>query len=241
MIQLFIPFQNEMPKSVNKIFKNIYQDVDKIIEEIYCDQCLSKLDQSKKCQNNDCLNYEIISTKKNRFSFISFKPKITTLIQHYGKQIIEYQNSSRNYMDLIDGIHYKSLKERNYLTLMAYTDGIQLSKSNGNCFYPVIIGICELPQTIRDSIKNKIVFGVWYGSKKPSSDILFEKLIEELNSINQDGIAIRLEDKEVTLKLKLYGVLSDTPAKATVLNMNNFNGNFGCPYCLNPGNEIFLN
>ena len=226
-----------MPKSVNKIFKNLAENVDEIFEEYYCDECLHKLDDSKKCLNTECLKYEFLVTNKNKFSFINVKTKISTLIQRFDKQIFEYQNSSGEFLDLIDGNHYQLLKEKNCLTIMAYTDGIQLSKSNGTCFYPVIIGLCELPYTIRDSVKNKIIFGVWSGTKKPNSDSLFGKLIEELNLINQFGITVRFNGEEITIKLKMYGVLSDTPAKATVLNMNLFNGKYGFPYCLNPGKK----
>ena len=67
---------------------------------------------------------------------------------------------------------------------------------------------------------------------------MFGKLIEELNKINIEGIRVRFNGEEAIIKLKIYGVLTDTPAKATVLNMTNFNGQYGCPYCLNPGKKL---
>lgn len=73
---------------------------------------------------------------------------------------------------------------------MIYTDGIQISKSSKKNFWPVICGLVELPISIRDSQKNKIIFGVWQGNTKPSSDILFENLKKMIQKINEYGITI---------------------------------------------------
>ena len=86
------------------------------------------------------------------------------------------QEESKDFMDILDGFHYASIKKHDHLSLMVYTDGIQISKSSKNNFWPLICGLVELPIKIRDSIKNKIIFGVWQGNTKPTSDILFEYL-----------------------------------------------------------------
>ncbi|RNA21088.1 hypothetical protein BpHYR1_019043, partial [Brachionus plicatilis] len=99
----------------------------------------------------------------------------------------------------------------------------------------------DLPKTInklknlRDSIKNKLVYGIWFGSKKPTSDILFSNLIEEIETINSNGIKFNRNFRAYNFSIKIYGILCDTPAKSMVLNMNQFNGYFGYAYCLNPG------
>lgn len=144
-------------------------------------------------------------------------------------------NNHRDFKDIIDSEHYKSIYKQNFVNLIVYTDGIQISKSGNKSFWPVICGLVELPIEIRDSIKNKIIFGVWQGESKPSSDILFKNLKIQIENINQNGIQIEKNGKINTIYIQIYGVICDTPAKAIVLNMNQFNGEFGCPYCLNPG------
>lgn len=187
LVHLLIPIKNEMPKTVKKVFKFMTNDSDEINENTYCDDCFCKLNFENKCQNDDCKNHNALVSNKNKFSFINLEPKIKSLIQNYSNEISKFQNSKRDFLDIVDGEHYKSLKQDNYLSLIVYTDGIQISKSNGKCFFPVIVGLCELPLIIRDSIKNKIVYGVWFGTKKPKSDILFENLSDDLNKINQNG------------------------------------------------------
>jgi hypothetical protein len=44
-----------------------------------------------------------------------------------------------------------------------------------------------LPNKLRDSIKNKMIAGIWYGTKKPSSDILFKELVIELKLLKKNG------------------------------------------------------
>jgi len=57
-----------------------------------------------------------------------------------------------------------------------------------------------------------------------------------MNELKNSGIEIEINS---SLKLKfffnIYGILADTPGKSTIINMVQFNGKYGCPYCLNKG------
>jgi hypothetical protein len=48
-------------------------------------------------------------------------------------------------------------------------------------------------------------------------------------------LEVDIKGKKNLFFFNLYGMLSDSPGKAMLLNMVQFNGYFGCPYCLNPG------
>lgn len=152
-----------------------------------------------------------------------------------------YMRADRNILDLLDGSYYKKISENGFLHLMIFTDRIQITKSNNKQFWPVLLSLCEIPPKLRDSIENKLVFGVWIGEKKPNSNILFENLINQIEKINENGLTIRKNGFNLMYKLRIYGVLCDSPAKSLVINMNQFNGYYGCPYCLNPGLFKFKN
>ena len=122
---------------------------------------------------------------------------------------------------------------------MVYSDGTPIKKSSYKQFWPVFVGLCELPRTIRESIRNKIISGIWYGKNKPSSDVLFETLINELKSINNNGIEIVRNKDHFNIKIDLYGFLADSPGRSMILNMTQFNGYCGCPFCLSPGNILY--
>ena len=236
MIRLFLPLSNNLPKTINKLKKLTLKENDEILENYYCDVCLNRLDNEKKCCEEECVNHNKKLTNVCSFTYLNIEPRITKLIKNNFDKIMEFRTTKECFLDLNDGEHYKNIKNQNQLTLMVYTDGISVSNSSSNHFWPVIIGLCELPSTLRDSLKNKIVNGVWFGNKKPTSDNLFKSLKEELELININGIKIQKNNTSYVFYLKIYGIICDAPAKAMVLNMNQFNGYFGCAYCLNPGN-----
>ena len=43
---------------------------------------------------------------------------------------------------------------------------------------------------------------------------------------------------EVTCKAKLLIIIADLPAKAALLNCNQYNGQYGCATCLHPGQQV---
>ena len=73
---------------------------------------------------------------------------------------------------------------------MLYSDGVSPAKSFKKHCWPVIIGLVELPRSLRDSIRNKIISGVFIGSQKPKFDMLFENLIDQINNLNVRGISV---------------------------------------------------
>ena len=89
------------------------------------------------------------------------------------------------------------------------TDGVSPAKSFKKKFWPVIFGLVELPRTLRDSIRNKIVSGVYFGNQKPTSNMLFSSLIQQINELNQKGIAIFRNNEEITVKIGFYGFTGD--------------------------------
>ncbi|CAF1055830.1 unnamed protein product [Brachionus calyciflorus] len=92
--------------------------------------------------------------------------------------------------------------------------------------------LIELPPIIRDSNLNKIIAGVWYGTKDPSSNFLFENLFVEIDELSKKGIKIYTGEKEVRVLINIYGFLADAPAKALCLNIKGPTGYFYCRFCL---------
>ena len=195
LIRILLPSPNNLPKTLNKLKKTLKNEDDELSEKLFCDNCMEELSDTKICQNINCSNRGTLSKTINTFTYLNLRPRLTRLIKNYVDDIESYKIKRSNFKDLIDSDHYKYLNISNQLTLMVYSDGISVSKSGSQNFWPVIVSLCELPITLRDSIKNKIVCGVWLGKKKPSSDILFTSLIEELRFINQTGICIQKNSK----------------------------------------------
>ena len=52
------------------------------------------------------------------------------------------------------------------------------------------------------------------------------------------GVKVTVRGKEVTCKAWLLFTLADLPAKASLTNMIQFNGKFGCPTCEHEGKQV---
>ncbi len=73
--------------------------------------------------------------------------------------------------------------------------------------------------------------GLWLNKKKPKNNIFFNKCLEELRKL----IKQTLRFKNLSFDIRIQSFLMDLPAKASVLNVVQFNGEFGCITCDHPG------
>ena len=192
------------------------------------------MSNDKICLNVECTQNNVIATEFDIFSSVDFSIQLKTTIRKYF-EINNYLIEERDFIDIVDAKYYQKIRKSNKLHLICYTDGVQLVKSSNHQCWPVVVSLVELPSKIRDSNQNKIFCGLWFGKYKPSSDILFSTMTSQLDAINENGIDIVFSQKSYTLSIGLYGLLADTPAKALAMMIKNFNGRYGCPYCINPG------
>lgn len=235
LIRFMLPLINKLPKTLNKLFRAVSMNPINIIEKKYCNICSNQLNNQDICVNTMCSKNNTIIQKYNLLSFVNIYQQIERFLNKNMPMILEYVNKERKFVDLIDGDRYKNIKEKNTLNFMIYSDGIKLADSSLSDYWPIFLSIVELPRSLRDSIRNKIIFGIYSGRKKPTSDILFKILIEQIEELNKTGFDVLVEKQIFHIKLGYYGVLGDTPAKAIFTNMIQFNGFNGCMYCLNPG------
>ena len=49
---------------------------------------------------------------------------------------------------------------------------------------------------------------------------------------------MRINEEDVLCRVKLLMVVADLPAKASVLNCNQYNGKFGCSTCDHEGKQV---
>lgn len=131
-----------------------------------------------------------------------------------------------NFKDLIDGEFYSKIKKDNTIHLLVYDDGVKPANSFKQECWPVIFTIAELPRSLRDSFRSKLIAGVFIGNSKPTSDILFENLIEQINALNINGVTVVIprEGNAIQLKVDFYGMICDGPATSISMNMVTHSG-----------------
>jgi hypothetical protein len=79
-----------------------------------------------------------------------------------------------------------------------------------------------------------LLAGLWIGSSKPDWDVYLKKLVDEILFSEKHPFPV----KSWTVSFRLIGLVADLPAKASILNMKQFNGYFGCYICLSAGERL---
>ena len=224
-----------IPKTIHQLHKIVGLENVSISSKSFCEQCSTPLCPEQKCTNDRCDKKNLVALRSDLFSFVDFSAQLRSLVSNNFSAINDFLCNTRDFTDIIDGHHYRQIQQPNRLNLLVYTDGVQVAESSLLNCWPVVLSVVELPCRLRNSIQNKIVCGIWFGKKKPTSDVLFESTTSLIDTINESGIDVVFRSIRFKLTIGLYGLVVDTPAKSLCMMVKNFNGEHGCPYCLNAG------
>jgi len=147
-----------------------------------------------------------------------------------------------NVSDIRDGLLYKQFhtscvkKDGKFFTLTLNTDGVSVVKTSLFSIWPILCSINELP--VIERLKNIILAGLWFGSAKPTFSTFFSPFTTETNKLRSSGF------KLITYSgtpFKLYATVllctCDSVARCMLQNVKQFNGNFGCDWCLIKGSR----
>lgn len=141
--------------------------------------------------------------------------------------------------DITDGSVYRAVRQKlncHDLTLTINADGSPLFKSSKYSIWPVQIMINELPEHLRH--KNVLVSMLWYGQTHPDMSLLLSTFVEQMEDLAAEGITWNAGAETVQSKIYCLSCCADAPARAIMQNMYQFNGHYGCGWCLHPGEVI---
>ncbi|XP_058177027.1 uncharacterized protein LOC131292961, partial [Anopheles ziemanni] len=114
----------------------------------------------------------------------------------------------------------------NTMSLYVSVDGLPLTNSSKMQFWPILISIAELPTVAPMPV------AIFCGLRKPEKvEEYLRPLVSELNELMTDGI--RIQDKAINIRVRAF--IADTPARAFIKGVVNFNGLQGCIKCVSQG------
>lgn len=232
LIKFLIPKKNNIPSTVKRLYEYLNINIDLCTDKFYCNKCQTVLDDMKTCLNRNCSMYR--SKSKNQydiFTSVSIEEQVKIIIKQNINILINTQLSNKYCKDLVDGKFYECIKKENVLSLMVYTDAIDIASSSINQCWPVFASLIELPFYERQKKKNFIFCGIWWGQRKPNSMILLSALHEQITAISCPLQLFCNQNYLSTINFQFYGIIADTVAKTTLLNMVGHTGYFGCHYC----------
>lgn len=242
---------NQLPRTKYLFRKLLASKLGRSTDFYYCEFCEGYLptpeDRTSKiicatCQN--CTTISELRSKGSFFTILDLHDQVRQIIGKTSEGLFTNleklnDNSEETISDFTDGSLYKKLKtsgalEWGDLTITFNTDGSPIFKSSKASVWPLQFVINEVPASERFLASG--VAGIWFGTKHPNMSLFLDKFVEHLSNMSP----IVWQSNSRTVTSKVYAVCScvDAPARAAVQNQVLFNGYFGCPWCMAPGEHI---
>ncbi|XP_066934755.1 uncharacterized protein [Clytia hemisphaerica] len=141
-----------------------------------------------------------------------------------------------------DGFLHKTTAEQKQneirISLQMNTDGVSLFQSSKMQIWPVYYTINELHPRFRYQRKYRIFAGLWFDVKKPDFKTFLNPFMKELNTFGVEGEILKTLKGQKKVRVFLLSGIFDAPAKSQFQNITQFNGEYGCSYCLEPGKTV---
>jgi Transposase family tnp2 len=234
--------QKLLPKSTF-LFKKLFPPAIQPNFHFFCTECYLNLDDydesvttiCPKCSSN--VSYE---TGKGKNFFITFniEYQIKEILKKNQKNILFKKNNNGNTLitDVKDGKLYDNYQLLSKpITLTINTDGVKVFDSTkSGSLWPIHFVINELAPAIRFKPENLLVSGLWFGSD-PKMELFFKPLVQELVELSKKNTKIQINNEIIDVQIRAVLLTADCPAKDKIMKKKQFNGYFGCPYCLHPG------
>lgn len=145
--------------------------------------------------------------------------------------------------DIVNGKIYRKLREdgvigENDITIQWNTDGIKTFNSSKRSIWPIIVRVNELPYCLRRD--NMLCCGICLYRMKSPMNLFLKFFMEELTELSETGFKTKtfLQKEEITIRVHTLLAPVDSPARYAIQCIKQYNGEYGCPYCLHPGLEL---
>ena len=179
------------------------------------------------CEKND----------KEYFITTPIKDNLITIVKENFDVILAYREKVRSQpegiiSDISNGLWIKNLNiEEDFLTININSDGVApFNSSIKTSLWPILITLNDLPPAMRNQKKNMLTSAFWMSETPLIVDMFFKTFIVELKSLFENGISV----KGKKFKIIVAACCVDSVARSKILCMKQFNGSFGCTYCLHP-------
>lgn len=220
----------------------------------YCKKCVKPLYNPQKaefvtCRPRKCGTVNNVSDLDKSSYFVSFdvctQLEIILRDPEVAAKLINlesYERVSPGMHELWDGaVHRRfriSLDFRDgalHLTIIVCADGSPLFKSSNGDITPFVASINELPFRERMKKGRCLLLGMWFGPPKPNYKTFFTPILRRLKKLSMHGAIINIGGKETFVKVHVIGGCFDSAARGPIQGIHLHNGEYGCNWCLHPG------
>lgn len=178
-----------------------------------------------------------VSLKKQLEKFLT-TPGILHLLNYRHRR--EHFNEN-GLEDIFDGEVYQELirqgllsDDLNNFTFVFNTDGFSLFKNHSLNIWVLLVRLNELPPNLRQ--RHLFLAGIWSDKGKPNMNTFLRPFVRQVNRLSTQGITWRPDNgDEITSKFFPLACCVDAQARCMVMNMMQYNGQYGCFLCTHCG------
>lgn len=231
-IKLILPNSSTMLETYYRFKTNFNYNLIKEIK--LCHICQREL-INKECPSETCsshsLEKKIVLKKSIKVVTADIEAQIRLVLCNHYESIVKYKADLQNetmITDLCNGSNYKY--EEDKISLILFTDAVTYTKSVSNkSMWACFSCIAELPPALRFSSENILFHSLW-----SSSFVDFQLYLKKYNKAIDNIIKTGIIWNERKIKVEILGFIADSPARSKAINSLQFNGKFGCIFCLHP-------
>ncbi|XP_064456969.1 uncharacterized protein LOC135367607 [Ornithodoros turicata] len=177
------------------------------------------------------------------FVIMDIKKRLQMLLKGVGAALLNRLDALASetrpqgvYTDITDGQLYKRARNNIGMNWCDFTvsfnsDGSPAFESTKSSVWPIQILINELPIRMRQS--NTLICGLWFAKVHPPVHLFLNAFVQNFKNIGQ--IVWKALNRVVTSNVYAICCVADSPARASILNRKQFNGFYGCSWCLQRG------
>lgn len=217
----------------------------KVIAHYFCPKCLALInfENINRAECNTCkveYNKKNLEKNKNYFFYLPLEDQLKQLIST--KHFLQFRKNCDE-SDIVNSKEYLRLVEKNVIsandiTIQWNTDGIAVSNSSIRSVWPILVTVNELPYRLRKN--NMLLCGLWFGKTKPPMNLFLRPFVNELIHLHDNGFTSTTFLSNEPILIKVHTLVSpvDSGARPGIQNTKQYNGKFGCPYCLHRGKRV---
>lgn len=230
----------QLPKTKYGLLKELMSNAYiNIVQYIQCEKCgkYTECCYTNKKKASACEECDQKFKKDNFFVYFRVKEQVEAIIEKNFDNL-EYCESLQNEANITDTYSAEYIrkikqKDENVYSMILNTDGVATVRSNTSSLWPIIL-ICNfLPPQLRFKNENIIVAALYHGKEKPNIHDFFQPLVEEFESLSSTGIFVRNR----YFKISVTHAIFDLPAKSSISQITQFNGEHACNSCLQLGEK----
>jgi hypothetical protein len=231
MLKSYYKFEQHLPKSdnnnryvfycANEVCRSIVATDDSV-----CGSCSAPV------------IFDELKKTGNFFIMLSLETQISSILNVNGHLLRTDEPAGSNVPEPLLYRKVTALQDQRNISLTWNVDGVPLFTSSANEIWPIRCTINELPHVV--SRKNVIMAGLYFGKGKPDMSSFMTAFSDCVTAVNQSGIEWIHPTTSENVVSKIYPIFCscDAVARCMVQCIHQFNGAYGCSWCLQEGERV---